>query len=138
MDILQYGAQLLRDQFGGTLDMESIGGALQGLLGNGAGEIDLMGLAGKLSSSGELGNILATWLGDGANAPISSDSLKDILGGDRIAEFAGQLGVDTDTAANGLAQVIPQMLDKASSGGSLLEAAGGLGGLMGSARSFFS
>lgn len=138
MDILQYGAQLLRDQFGDSIDLESIGGALQGLLGNGAGDIDLVGLAGKLSSSGELGNILATWLGDGANAPISSDSLKDILGGDRIAEFAGQLGVDTDTAATGLAEAIPQMLDKASSGGNLLEAAGGIGGLMGSARSFFS
>jgi uncharacterized protein YidB (DUF937 family) len=138
MDILQFGAQMLRDKFGGSVDMESISGALQGLLGNSAGEIDLAGLAGKFASSGELGNILATWLGDGANAPISSDSLKDILGGERIAEFAGQLGVDTDTAANGLAEAIPQMLDKASSGGNLLEAAGGIGGLIGSAKSFFS
>ena len=53
-------------------------------------------------------------------------------------DFAASLGTDTGTAASGLADVLPQLMDKASSGGSLLDAAGGVGGLMGAAKSFLS
>jgi hypothetical protein len=35
-----------------------------------------------------------------------------------------------------MADVLPQLMDKASSGGSLLDSAGGLGSLMGAAQSF--
>jgi uncharacterized protein YidB (DUF937 family) len=55
-----------------------------------------------------------------------------------VSDFASTLGTDTDTAAAGLADVLPQMMDQASSGGNLLDAAGGLGGLMGAAKSFLS
>lgn len=138
MDILQYGAQLLRDQLGGSIDMDTIGDALQGLLGSAGGELDLPGLAGKLAHSGELKNLLGSWLGDGANAPISADALLDVLGGEQVSDFAGRLGIDAGTAAESLSAVIPQMMDKASSGGSLLDMAGGVDGVLGAAKSFFS
>ena len=138
MDILTYGAQLLRDQLGGDFDINAVADALKGLLGEQGGELDLAGLAGRFAQSGELGNILGSWLGDGANAPISASSLMDVLGSDRVSAFAGELGVNSDTAAEGLAAVVPQMLDKASSGGSLLDMAGGLDGVMGAAKSLFS
>jgi uncharacterized protein YidB (DUF937 family) len=138
MDILQYGAQLLRDQLGGNLDIGAIGDALKNLLGDAGGDLDLPGLAGRLAQSGELKDILGSWLGDGANAPVSADALAGILGGDRIAEFAGRLGVDAGTAAESLSEVLLQMIDKASSGGSLLDMAGGMEGVLGAAKSFFS
>lgn len=138
MDIMQLGASLLSEKLGINLDVDQITSALSGLLGDQNGQIDFAGLAGKMASSGELKNIIGSWLGDGANAPISADSLMNILGSDKVAAFASQIGTDTPTAADGLADVLPQMMDKASSGGSLLDMAGGASGLLGAAKSLFS
>ncbi|MEH6587492.1 MAG: YidB family protein [Halioglobus sp.] len=138
MDIVKIGAQLLSDKLGLQLDSSTVETALSGLLGDGQGGIDLAGLAGKMASSGELGSIVSSWLGDGGNGAISADSLLGLLGDSKVSDFASSLGTDTGTAAAGLADVLPQMMDQASSGGSLLDAAGGLGGLMGAAKSFLS
>jgi uncharacterized protein YidB (DUF937 family) len=136
MDILKLGAQMLSEKLGLQIDSDTIVGALSGLLGDGSGNVDFAALAGKMASSGELGGIVSSWLGDGDNSPISADSIMGLLGEGKLSEFASQLGTDSNTAATGLADVLPQMMDKASSGGSLLESAGGLGGLMGAAKSF--
>lgn len=138
MDIMQMGASLLSEKLGMDIDPNAVGSALSGLLSNSSGELDLAGLAGKMASSGELGSIVSSWLGDGANSAISADSIASIFGSDKLAEFAGQLGTDAGTASNGLAEVLPEMMDKASSGGSLLDMAGGASGLLGAAKSFFS
>ena len=92
--------------------------------------------AGKMASSGELGNILNSWLGDGANAAISAESIQALLGNQQISDFASTIGTDSTSAAAGLADVIPQIMDKSSSGGNLLASAGGIGGLMDAAKSF--
>ncbi len=136
MDIVQYAAQLLSDNLGVDVDPATLSSSLSQLLGDGQGSIDLAGLASRIGSSGELSTLLSSWLGDGANSPISADSIMGILGESQVANFAADVGTDTGTAAAGLAEMIPQMMDKASSGGSLLDAAGGLDGLMGAARSF--
>lgn len=136
MDILQLGAQMLSQSLSGQVDNDAAGSALSNLLGDGKGNIDLAGLASKMASSGELGNILNSWLGDGANDSISADRVLSLLGDAQVAEFAGKVGTDTESAARSLADVLPQIVDKSSSGGSLLEAAGGIGGLMDAAKSF--
>ena len=136
MDLIQLGTQLLSEKLGIQVDSSTISSALTKLLGDSAGNIDFAGLASKMASSGELGNVLSSWLGDGANSAISADSILSMLGDSKVADFASTLGTDTGTAASGLANVIPQLMDKASSGGSLLESAGGLDGLLGAARSF--
>ena len=101
------------------------------------GNIDFAGLVSKMSSSGELGTILSSWLGDGANAAISPQSIQSLLGEGAVQDFASQVGTDSTTAAAGLAEAIPQLMDKASSGGNLLESLGGAGGLLGAASSLF-
>ena len=138
MDIAQIATQLLSDNLGVDIDPATLSSSLSQLLGDGQGNIDLAGLASRIGSSGELSSVLSSWLGDGANSPISADSLMGILGESQVADFAANVGTDTGTAAAGLAEMIPQMMDKASSGGSLLDAAGGLDGLMGAAKSFLS
>ena len=138
MDILKMGAQMLSDKLGLQVDTDTVSSALSSLLGDGSGNVDLAGLASKMASSGELGSIVNSWLGDGANSAISADSILKLLGQSDVSSFASKIGTDTDTAASGLADVLPQMMDKASSGGSLLESGGGLGGLMGAAKSFLS
>ena len=138
MEIVQMGAQLLADKLGLQVDADTIASALSSLLGDGQGNIDLAGLASKMASSGELGNIVSSWLGDGANSAISVDSLMGLLGEGQVADFASKIGTDTSTAASGLADVLPQVMDQASSGGSLLDSVGGAEGLLGAAKSFLS
>lgn len=136
MDVLQLGVQLLSETLGTQVDADTASRALSGLLGDGRGNVDLAGLASKMASSGELGDIVNSWLGDGANSAISAESIQALLGGDQVSGFASQLGTDTNSAAAGLAEILPQLVDKASSGGSLLDAAGSVDGLLGAAKSF--
>lgn len=136
MDLIQLATQLISDKLGLQVDDATVASALSSLLGDGGGNIDLAGLAGKMASSGGLGSIVQSWLGDGANAGISAADVLGLLGEGEVANFASRVGTDTGTAASGLADVLPQLVDQASSGGSLLESAGGLGGLMGAAKSF--
>jgi uncharacterized protein YidB (DUF937 family) len=136
MDLIQLGAQLLSEKLGLQVDSNTVSSALTSLLGDGQGNVDLAGLASKMASSGQLGTIVSSWLGDGANSPISADSILSLLGEGNVSQFASQVGTDAGSAATGLADVLPQIMDEASSGGSLLESVGGLGGLMGAASSF--
>jgi uncharacterized protein YidB (DUF937 family) len=136
MDLMQLGTQLLSEKLGLQVDANTVSSALSGLLGDGQGNVDFASLATKIASSGELGNVLNSWLGDGANQAISPESILSLLGSSNVSDFASKVGTDSATAASGLADVLPQVMDKASSGGSLLESVGGLGGLMGAASSF--
>jgi uncharacterized protein YidB (DUF937 family) len=138
MDIIAMATKLLNDNMGLSLDSAQVSAALSGLIGDGQGGIDLAGLAAKMGQNGDLGALLGTWLGDGANGSLSADSLTQIFGQADIASFAGQLGIDPATASQGLADALPQIMDQASSGGNLLESVGGVGGLMGAAKSLFS
>ncbi|MEL7044480.1 MAG: YidB family protein [Pseudomonadota bacterium] len=137
MDILEMGASLLADKLGTSLDAGGIAEALSGLLGGADGQIDLAGLVGKMSANADLGSLVSSWLGDGANDAFSPEGVMALFGDEGIAGFASKLGIDSSAAASGLADVLPEMVDKASSGGSLLEMAGGASGLLGAAKSFF-
>jgi uncharacterized protein YidB (DUF937 family) len=138
MDITQLATQMLNDNLGLNLDSATVNSALSGLLGDGQGGVDLAGLAAKMGQNGDLGALLGSWLGDGANGAISGDTLQQLFGQADLSQFAAQLGVNPETATRGLADVLPQVMDRASSGGSLLDSVGGVGGLMGAAKSLFS
>lgn len=135
MDIIKIGTELLAKQMGGEADSGNIASALSSLLGDGQGNIDLAGLASKMTANGDLGGILSSWLGDGANSAISPKSIIDMLGQGNVADFASKLGADPEAAAGGLADMLPQIMDQASSGGSLLDSLGGAGGLLGAVKS---
>ncbi len=144
MDIenfLKIGAKAFIDsnksgEAGSGLDTGNLASALSGLLGGGQGGIDLGSLVSKFSSTG-LGNLVNSWLGDGANESISAGQIKEIFGANQISEFASKLGLNQEEAAGGLSDAIPQMVDRASSGGSLLDSIGGLSGALGMAGKLF-
>jgi uncharacterized protein YidB (DUF937 family) len=121
---------------GSGLDISSLLPALSGLLGGGQGSLDLSSLISKFSSAG-LGNVVNSWLGDGANDSISAGQIKEMFGSNQISEFASKLGLSQEEAAGGLSDAIPQMVDKASSGGSILDSIGGLSGALGAAGKLF-
>jgi uncharacterized protein YidB (DUF937 family) len=123
---------------GSGLDIGSLTSALSGLVGGGRSDagIDLGSLVSKMGSGG-LGAIAKSWLGDGNNEAVSPDQITNMLGADKISEFASKLGLSKDEAAGGLSDALPQMVDKASSGGSLLDSMGGLSGALGMAGKLF-
>ena len=137
MEILKMGAEMLMQRLGTSVDSDTMMSALSGLLGDGEGGLDLAGLASNMMSSGDLGSMVQSWLGDGANEGISPASLMSLLGENKIADFAGKVGVDTSTAASGLSDVLPTMMDKASSDGNLLDSIGGAESLLGMAKKLF-
>lgn len=117
------------------VDSAVISGAMDSLLGGGD-KMDLGSLVSGLQSNG-LGDVASSWLGDGENANISADQLKDVLGGDKIAAAAAELGTDEGSLLDSLQEALPQIIDKSSSGGSLLDSVGGIGGLASMAKKFF-
>jgi len=112
----------------------AIGGVLNSLIGGGK-TADLGGLLSGLKDKG-MGDIADSWTGDGENAPISIDQLKDVLGAEKVSAAAAELGTDEGSLLDGLKDAIPQMVDKSSSGGSLLDKVGGLGAVAGMAKKF--
>ena len=132
MDLKNLAAQLLKDKLGADIDTSKAGDALEGLLGGGG----LGDLVGKFTNGG-LAEQAKSWLGDGENAVVSADQIKEALDVDQIKGFADKLGLDEGGAADALSNFLPGLLDKASSGGNLLDKVGGLGGLAGMAKKFF-
>ena len=138
MDLLKVGGSLIQgnsDDATTGLDVGDIAGALGGLLGNSEGGLDLSSLVSGLSSNG-LGEIVGSWLGNGENASISPDQITDLLGSDKISEFASSLGLSVDSAKNALADALPQVVDQATSGeggilDDMLANVGGAEGAMG-------
>ncbi len=118
MDLLKIGGSLIQgnsDDATTGLDIGDIAGALGGLLGNSEGGLDLGSLVSGLSQNG-LGEIVGSWLGNGENASISMAQITDLLGSDKISEFASQLGLSEESAAGALADALPQVVDQATQG----------------------
>ena len=96
-----------------------------GLLGG------LLPMVGKMLEGGGLQKVLAgfqqnglaeqagSWLGTGANEPISGDDVRKVVGSDELTKIAGQLGISEAEAASALAQVLPAVVDKVSPDGQL-------------------
>ena len=141
MDIMQIGVQLLQSKLGSNVQTGDITSALSGLLGG--DNFDIGSLISKIQGNSGLASMATSWLGDGANSAMSGSQVMDIFGKDKVSEFASKLNIDEGTASDGLADMLPQLIDKASSGGSMLESAmgsmggGAAGGLMGMAGKLF-
>lgn len=138
MDMMKLATQLLASKLGGsaganTSQVESVIGSLLG--GGNKGGIDLGSLLGGLQKGG-LANVAESWLGDGDNEHISRSQIEELLGSDKIKQAASQLGADQNDLLRGLQNMIPQVVDKSSSGGSLLDSVGGIGGLASLAGKF--
>ncbi len=133
MDLMKLATQVLASKLGGNASNNSdlLQNVIGGLLGGSGGSgIDLGSLVGNLQGGG-LKDIAESWLGDGDNADISRSQIQDLLGSDKVQQAAEQLGADQNDLLRGLQEMLPQVVDKSSSGGSLLDSVGGIGGLAG-------
>lgn len=137
MDIKSFATQLIMDKIGGANDSGAAQSALDELT-SGSGGFDLAKIVGQFKGSGgDLANIAKSWLGDGANKAISPQQVQEAIGGDKVEAFAAKLGIGRDEASSGLADLLPDLIDKSSRGGDLLDSIGGASGLAGLAAKFF-
>jgi uncharacterized protein YidB (DUF937 family) len=110
-----------------------IGGALKGALGQVEAAAmpalisaalaktnlgDLQGMVAQLQQGG-LGEQVQSWLGNGANMPVSADQLRSALGTDQIKQLAAHFGIPIDSALKLLAEHLPTAVDQASPNGTL-------------------
>lgn len=137
--IVKIGAEAFQSsigqEVGSALPLEHIMAALARLMPGAGDNIDFAGLIDRMKSGG-LAQLAQSWLGDGRNAGIDVGDLTSMFGSEKIGAFASQLGIDQDTALEGLRGAVPEMVDKASSGGTL-DALGGISGLAGMAGKLF-
>ena len=110
-----------------------LGGMLGGLGGGKGGGMMgmLMPVVGSLLAGGGLQKIMSglehqgagaqasSWVSKGENQPVSGQQMKEAVGADQVAQVAEKLGVSHDQAAEVLAKVIPQVVDKASPDGEM-------------------
>jgi len=141
MDLMKIGTDLLMSKLGANgADGSQVSDMLGGLLGGGDAP-DLGGLLSSLKGGGA-GDAVSSWLGSGDNQPLDTEVLSQALDGDKLSGMASKLGVDQNDLLGGLSDMIPQLIDKASPNGELLDVGqllqglqggggGGAGGIMG-------
>ena len=112
---------------------DELGGSLKGALGAAAAAAapalisavlaktqfgDLSGLVNQLQQGGLDGQV-KSWLGNGANLPVTADQLKAVLGNDQVKQIAAHFDLSTDDALKFLAEHLPTTVDQASPNGVL-------------------
>ena len=88
------------------------GNADGGLLGG------LGSLIEKFQKGGQ-GSTMDSWIGAGANQPISPGQLQTTLGGDTLSNLAAQAGISKDDLLAQLSQALPEIINKLTPNGRL-------------------
>ena len=78
----------------------------------------IQGLAQRLQQQG-LGDVISSWIGRGANQPISAQQIINALGSDRVAALAQQAGIPPDQVSTALTQLLPTLIDKLTPDGQI-------------------
>jgi uncharacterized protein YidB (DUF937 family) len=104
------------DDLGGLPDenVSPIAAALEELLGGERGT--LADLASRFSKLG-LGRIMASWVGDGPNLPISGSDLRHVLGDERVGDFATLAGLSSDDFLVHFARLLPAAVHRITTPG---------------------
>ena len=87
------------------------------------------GLAGLVQTFREkgLGDIVNSWISRERNQPVTAAQIESVLGNDTVQALAAKAGVSTSTISTGLANVLPQVVDKLTPQGTLPAASGAPG-----------
>jgi uncharacterized protein YidB (DUF937 family) len=95
-----------RQQSGGGL-----GGILGQVLGGAAAGGGLGALIEQMGRAG-FGDQARSWIGTGENQALPSGALEQIFGAGGLAEIARQAGLTQDETSRGLAQLMPEVVDR--------------------------
>lgn len=93
-------------------------GGLGGLLGGGLLGGGLGGLLGQLAQSG-YGQQAQSWVSTGPNEALPPQAIDEVFGQEQLAQIAAEAGVSEDEARDGLAQLLPEVVDDLTPEGQL-------------------
>ena len=137
MDFRSLATQVLMSRIETANNSNAAEAALDALNGS-KQRFNLVSMVGQFKGAGgELATKTKSWLGDGENAAISPQQLRGVIGSDKIGAFAAKLGIDRDAAGIHLTEILPELIDKSSQGGSLLGTPARAKGLAGLASKLF-
>jgi uncharacterized protein YidB (DUF937 family) len=71
----------------------------------------VQGIVAQLEKQG-LGPTVQSWIGTGANQPISPDQVHQAFGGGTLAQLAAKAGMNPQELAQKLSQVLPTAIDR--------------------------
>jgi len=117
-DIVKAGASKLLGGSGQGSMMEQVLGLINNPETGG-----LAGLVETFKNKG-MGDAVSSWIGTGENKPVSGEAIANTLGSDKIQAIASALGISGSEASNGLAALLPQVIDHLTPDGKVPE--GGL------------
>jgi len=145
MDLLKIGASAIKNNKDSSttgLDSAMIVKALTMVLGGSKGAsaqgggLDIGNIVGSLlQNNGGLKDVVASWVGKGQNKAIAPDQVADVIGMDKVKEFASTLGLSTESAKGAIADAIPTIVDEATNqdpslATNMLEQLGGAKGVL--------
>ena len=91
-------------------------GALMSLLG-GQGQVGgIGGLVQRFEQAG-LGEAVQSWVGNGANQPVSAAQVGQALGPETVQTIAGETGLPPDSLLGRLAELLPGVIDRLTPNG---------------------
>lgn len=81
------------------------------------------GLAGLVQTFRDKGldDVISSWINTGENKPVSGEQVQQALDQGQIEEAAQAAGVSREEASSGLANLLPQLIDKLTPDGKLPE-----------------
>lgn len=113
MGILDIVGGLVGGQAGGSNQSSLASSALE-FINNQPGGLN--GLVSQFEQGGA-GDVIKSWISNGANQAISPETLQNVLGSDTVAQLAGKIGIDPQQASSLLAQVLPHVVNGATPDG---------------------
>lgn len=108
-------ARLLGEEDGGAGG--KLIGSLLDALGSGGGQ-SLSGLLQQLQEGG-LGDKARSWVGTGGNDPVSGPEIAQALPYQTLDHVAEQSGLSPEQAADRIAQLLPEVVNKLTPGGDI-------------------
>ena len=100
-----------------------VGHVLTDLIQNHGSGNGLAGLVQQLAASG-LGPQVQSWIGTGANLPVSGEQIQQALGSDKIQQLAQQVGLNPAELSGALAHLLPHAVDQLTPGGQMPQPGG--------------
>jgi uncharacterized protein YidB (DUF937 family) len=76
----------------------------------------VQGIVAQLEQQG-LGGTVRSWVGTGANLPITADQVHQAFGSDTVKALAAKVGMTPEDLTAKLSQILPQAIDKLTPGG---------------------
>ena len=108
------GVQDIMSQLGGQGGQQAAIDQIHKLFGGNG----IQGVVTQMTSAG-LGQHVQSWIGMGDNMPISGQQLQQAMDPAALQRMSQQTGMPADQIADHVAQVLPQIIDKATPDGQM-------------------